>query len=88
MSDSHDFCRLLLSVTRRDLTPEQRERLKGAWSYQYKRGGIVHDAEFTVCADRACDTFQWHGSACCAYSARVNGINAWLQKFYPEEETS
>ncbi len=84
--NAHDFCRMLLAVTRSELTPEQRKLLKGAWSYQYKRMGIVHNAEFNVQADRACDTYQWHGQCCCAYSARAKGIQAWLERFYPEQE--
>ncbi len=81
---SHDFCRVLLSVTRRELTTEQRKLVVGAWSYVYRYGGDVKQGEFHIPkAD-----YYWHGSCCCAYSARVNGINAWLQEFYPEEEGS
>ncbi len=79
---SHDFCRVLLSVTRRELTPEQRKLIVGAWSYTYKQFRSVSSGEFHVPKSE----YYWHGSCCCAYSARVNGINAWLQKFYPETE--
>lgn len=76
MSD-HTFCRVLLKVTRADLTAEQRKRLVGAWSYNYTG---QRDGEFHVPKD----DFYWHGSACCAYHARTQGINAWEQQFYPE----
>jgi len=79
MSD-HDFCRLLLSETRRTLTAEQRKRLVGGWSYVYRWGGAARSGEYHVPKD----SFYWHGSACCAYEARTNGINAWLEHFYPE----
>ena len=85
---SHDFCRMLLSVTRKELTTEQSKRLVGGWSYTYSNGyGGTDSGEFQVPKD----DYYWHGSCCCAYSARTNGINAWLQAFYPEtdkEETS
>jgi hypothetical protein len=77
MSD-HDFCRLLLKHTRDDLTSEQRKRLVGAWSYTYNDGcGELHVPK---------DGFYWYGSACCAWAARTNGINDWLQKYYPEAD--
>ncbi len=76
----HGFCRMLLSVTRRDLTAEQRKRLVGAWSYTYTNGREVNQGEFQVPKD----DYYWHGSCCCAYSARSNGISAWTQAFYPE----
>jgi len=79
MSD-HDFCRLLLKTTRDDLTSEQRKRLVGAWSYRYN---WCDNVEFHVPKD----DFHWNGSADCAYDARTQGINAWLQQFYPEVES-
>ncbi len=78
--NNHDFCRLLLSVTRADLTAEQSKRLVGAWSYLYRWSGSVDSGEYHIPKDN----FYWHGSCCCAYEARVQGINAWLQQFYPE----
>lgn len=67
--DNHEFCRLLLKVTRRDLTPKQREAIKGSWSYMLSDGhGEWHGP----------DDFYWHGSADCAYDARAKGISAWL----------
>jgi hypothetical protein len=84
MSDSHDFCRLLLSVTRKELTTEQRKLVVGAWSYTYSNGSVVDSGEFQIPKAE----YYWHGSCCCAYSARTNGINAWLQEFYPEEKES
>ncbi len=77
MSD-HNFCRLLLKTTRTSLTSEQQKRLIGAWSYTYDD----NSGEFHVPKD----DFYWYGSAHCAYEARVNGINAWLARFYPEDE--
>ncbi len=79
MSD-HTFCRLLLKETRRTLTSEQRKRLVGAWSYKYVG---QHDGEFHVQKD----DFYWHGSACCSYHARSQGISAWLAANYPEDES-
>ena len=81
MSD-HTFCRLLLKVTRADLTAEQRKRLVGAWSYLYRWSGAVDSGEYHI----PNDNFYWHGSCCCAYYARSQGINAWLQQFYPETQ--
>ena len=77
MSD-HAFCRAYLKTTRNELTAEQARRLKGAWSYMYDLQG-----EYQVPAD----DFYWHGSAHCAYDARAQGIAAWLETFYPEEQT-
>jgi len=75
MSD-HGFCRTLLAATRKGLTSEQRKRLVGAWSYNYSgRCGEFHVPK---------DEFYWHGSVDCAYTARTKGIEAWLEKFYPE----
>ena len=77
MSDSHGFCRHLLRATRTELSGEQRKRLVGAWSYKYRgRSGEFHVPS---------DEYYWHGSACCAYHARAEGIHAWLNKFYPEK---
>lgn len=75
MSD-HTFCRLLLAETRHSLTAEQRKRLVGSWSYNYagQRDGEWHGP----------DGYYWHGSACCAYHARSQGISAWVDHFYPE----
>ena len=80
--DNHDFCRLLLKVTRSELTAEQKRRLKGAWSYMYRWSGAAESGEYHIPADN----FYWHGSACCAYHARQQGISAWLIEFYPTEE--
>lgn len=76
----HDFCRHLLKATRNELTNEQRKRLIGAWSYNYagQRNGEFHVPK---------DDFYWNGSTCCAYHARSQGIMAWLDKFYPEDES-
>ena len=76
---SHDFCRLVLSETRRTLTAEQRKRLVGAWSYTYPWSGAAESGEYHVPKD----DFYWHGSSCCAYHSRTQGINAWLEQFYP-----
>ncbi len=76
MSD-HSFCKALLRTVRSDLTSAQRTRLVGAWSYMYERQG-----EFQVPKD----DFYWHGSAHCAFDARQQGISAWLERFYPEQE--
>ena len=83
MSDRHDFCRLLLKMTRADLTAEQRRLLVGAWSYLYARSGTTDSGEYHVITDR----YYWHGSCCCAYHARAQGIAAWLAEKYPEKET-
>lgn len=80
MSD-HDFCRALLKTVRNDLTAEQRRRLKGAWSYVYKE---MLQGEFHV----PNDDFYWFGSAHCAYDARQQGISAWLDRFYPEQDNN
>jgi len=77
---NHDFCRTLLKVTRDHLTSEQRKRLVGAWSYMYRWSGAAESGEYHVPKDK----FYWHGSACCAYHARTQGINAWLEYHYPE----
>lgn len=82
MSD-HTFCRLLLKERRHTLTSEQRKRLVGGWSYLYRWQGAVDSGEYHVPKDN----FYWHGSACCAYYARSQGIFAWLEKFYPEDES-
>ncbi len=74
----HTFCRLMLKQTRLELTKEQRTRLVGAWSYRY---GWTDTAEFHVR-----DGFYWHGSACCAFYARYQGIVAWLEHNYPGED--
>ena len=81
MSDNHDFCRLLLKVTRAELTAEQRRRLVGGWAYTYDRNGRVDSGEYHVPRD----SFYWHGSCCCAFYARSQGISAWLAEHYPEE---
>ncbi len=73
----HEFCRLELKLLRKDLTAEQRGRLKGAWSYMYTDSG-----EFQVTAE----DFYWHGSAHCAYDCRFKGILAWLNANYPDDE--
>lgn len=70
----HTFCRLLLKVTRSELTAEQRRCLVGAWSYMYRRSGVAESGEFHVR-----DGFYWHGSACCSFYARQQGILAWLE---------
>ena len=80
MSDSHGFCRLLLNATRAELTGEQRKRLVGSWSYMYRWSGAAVSGEW-----HGPDGYYWHGSACCAYHARSEGIHAWLNKFYPEK---
>ncbi len=81
MSDRHDFCRLLLAMTRKELTPAQRRRLVGAWSYTYSWSGTTDSGEYHVPRDK----FYWHGSCCCAYHARSQGITAWQAEHYPEE---
>ncbi|KKL61763.1 hypothetical protein LCGC14_2192060 [marine sediment metagenome] len=78
MSD-HTFCKALLRTTRAELTPEQKKRLVGAWSYQY---AINDQGEFHVPRD----DFYWYGSSHCAYDARHQGISAWLSRFYPDAE--
>ncbi len=83
MSD-HTFCRLYLKETRASLTNEQRRQLVGGWSYVYRWSGVVDSGEFHVPRD----SFYWHGSACCAYSARAAGIHAWLQQNYPEQQAA
>jgi len=88
MSDNHDFCRLMLKETRRALTSEQRRRLIGAWSYMYRNWGLCTDGEFHVRGDDKHDKFYWYGSACCAFDARCQGINAWFNENYPVEDQS
>jgi len=78
MSD-HGFCRALLKTVRSDLTSEQRKRLKGAWSYQ---SSGERCGEFQVPAE----DFYWYGSSHCSWDARQQGISAWLEQNYPEEE--
>lgn len=84
----HDFCRALLRTTRQELTTEQRKRLVGAWSY--KHTAFDGHYEFTVldweCGDHCAAGFYWSGKACCAYAARVSGIEGFLTLFYPEAE--
>lgn len=75
---AHDFCRLLLSETRRTLTREQRRLLVGTWSYRFSGMGDTADWHGP-------GNYYWHGDACCAYSARQQGISAWLQENYPED---
>lgn len=83
MSD-HDFCRLLLKTTRDDLTSEQRKRLVGAWSYTYSGNTRAQSqGEYHVPKD----DYYWHGAACCAYHSRTQGISAWLEHFYPEDQS-
>ena len=79
----HGFCRLLLSVTRKELNAAQRKRLVGAWSYVYRNFGAQATGEFHV----PTDDFYWYGSCDCAYDARQQGISAWLNKFYPDHDT-
>jgi len=71
--NNHDFCRLLLSETRRELTTKQRKQLVGSWSYRFSGMGDTADWHGP-------DDYYWHGNACCAYSARQQGINAWLDR--------
>lgn len=78
MINDHSFCRALLRTTRQELTSEQRRKLKGAWVW---RDGDDR-AEFQVPSDG----YYWYGSACCSYLAKYNGIGAWLERNYPEEE--
>jgi hypothetical protein len=73
----HSFCQALLRTVRKDLTTEQRRKLKGAWSWMDGR----ERGEFQVPSD----SFYWYGSAHCAWDARQQGITAWLVKNYPEE---
>jgi len=80
MSD-HTFCRLLLAETRSTLTTEQRKRLVGSWSYMYRWSGAALSGEW-----HGPDGYYWHGSTCCAYHARSQGISAWLTTNYPEQE--
>jgi len=73
MSDNHDFCRLMLKGVRSELTADQRKKLVGSWSYLYRWSGAVDSGEF-----HGPDGFYWHGSTCCAYDARQQGISAWI----------
>lgn len=77
MSD-HGFCRLILRNVRKELSHEQKTRLKGAWSWMDgNRCG-----EYQVPSDG----FYWYGSADCAYDARQQGISAWLAVHYEEDD--
>lgn len=77
---SHEFCRTLLAVVRRELSADQRKKLRGAWSYMYPGG----HGEFHVPSDG----FYWYGSADCAWHARASGIQAWLDSRYPEQKAA
>lgn len=66
------FCRRLLSLTLREVTPMTTvaER-KSAWVYQHS--GFRNSWEF-----HGPDDFYWDGTADNAYHARARGWNAWL----------
>ena len=78
MDENVIFCRILLKMLRSELTAQQRKELKGSWSYMYDN----RTGEFHVINEAK--PLYWHGSAHNSYEARYNGINAWLQKYYPE----
>ena len=73
----HTFCKALLRTVRESLTPEQRKRLVGGWSYMYEREG-----EFQLTNEG----FYWNGSAHCSWDARQQGISAWINQNYPDQE--
>lgn len=74
----HIFCRMLLKTTRDSLTAKQRKELTGSWAYNYGDG--------TVEFQNPRDGFYWHGSGCCKYSAKSDGISAWLWQNYPDQD--
>jgi len=74
------ICRMMVKEQRQDLTPEQKLRLKGSYVYGYQRG--AGDWEF----QNPQDGFYWHGHADNAADARYHGTEAWLRKFYPDQE--
>lgn len=74
------FSRKLLSIQRATLTAEQKRRLKKTWVYGYQRGAGTWEFQAQD------DHFYWSGDADNAYDARYKGTDAWLQKFYPEQE--
>ena len=75
--NSHDFCRTLLKAIRAELTSEQRKLLVGAWAYNLGNGQVEFHAK---------DDFYWNGRGCCLYHAKAQGIQAWLQSRYPEDD--
>lgn len=67
----HDFCRSLLTTTMQDVNPHTTvEQRKKSWGYVFDSLG---SGEF-----HGPDDFYWHGNACCLWSARSNGWDAWL----------
>lgn len=77
MSGDHDFCRALLRETmisvKEHTTAEQR---KGAWAYKYRDS---QSAEFQI-TEGELKGFYWNGRACCAWHARAQGWNAWMEQ--------
>ena len=81
----HDFCRKILSDTRKSLTPKQRQELAGSSVYVERTPvGCDKIGEFFATAPTNGERFYWYGSVDCAWDARTQGIEAWLDKFYPE----
>ncbi len=80
---AHDFCRLLLAETRKELTTAQASKIVGTWSYTYRWSGYVDSGEW-----HGPNGYYWHGSCCCAWAARQKGIAAWLAAQEAKDEAA
>lgn len=78
MADKHDFCRVMWKQVKPyyDMVTTPAER-KTAWAYGYDYGHGDHREWHGP------GGFYWHGTACCNFMARYEGVCRWLEEKHP-----